>query len=61
MFKETIPNCLGSRTSLAAELRRSQCRPPSFLKPFYDAVKAVSQDWILPGVDKAEANTASRS
>jgi hypothetical protein len=32
---------------------------PSFPKPFYDAIKAVSQDWILPGVDKAEANTAS--
>jgi hypothetical protein len=32
---------------------------PSFNKPFYDAVKAVSQDWILPGVDQAEANTAS--
>jgi len=32
---------------------------PSFPKPFYDAVKAVSQDWILPGVDKAEPNTAS--
>jgi len=32
---------------------------PSFPKPFYDAIKEVSQDWILPGVDKAEANTAS--
>jgi hypothetical protein len=32
---------------------------PSFPKPFYDAIKAVSQDWILPGVDKAQANTAS--
>jgi hypothetical protein len=32
---------------------------PTFTKPFYDSIKAVSQDWILPGVDKAEANTAS--
>jgi hypothetical protein len=32
---------------------------PSFTKPFYDSIKAVSQDWILPGVDKAEGNTAS--
>jgi hypothetical protein len=32
---------------------------PSFPKPFYEAVRQVSQDWILPGVDKAEANTAS--
>ncbi len=32
---------------------------PSFTKPFYESIKKVSQDWILPGVDKAEANTAS--
>jgi hypothetical protein len=32
---------------------------PSFTKPFYESIKAVSQDWILPGVDKAEPNTAS--
>ena len=32
---------------------------PSFTKPFYESIKRVSQDWILPGVDKAEPNTAS--
>jgi hypothetical protein len=32
---------------------------PSFTKPFYESIKEVSQDWILPGVDKAEPNTAS--
>lgn len=32
---------------------------PSFTKPLYESIKKVSQDWILPGVDKAEANTAS--
>jgi hypothetical protein len=32
---------------------------PTFTKAFYESVKAVSQDWILPGVDQAEPNTAS--
>jgi len=32
---------------------------PSFNKPFYESIRKVSQDWILPGVDKAEANSAS--
>ena len=44
---------------MAAERAAQINAGPSFAKPFYDAIKAVSQDWILPGVDKAEANTAS--
>jgi hypothetical protein len=31
---------------------------PQFNKAFYESIRAVSQDWILPGVDKSQPNTA---
>lgn len=64
--RETIPARIHRGIDLPAGFRWQTIDPiepimaaPSFTQPMYEPLAAISQDWILSGLDRVPANTAT--